>query len=184
MQHWTWIALAAMPFAALGFLYNRLVRHRNLLREAWSGIDVQLKRRHVLVPNLVEVVKSYAHHEADVLEEVTRARTESQRASAPDAAEAGEVQLTRALKSVLLLVENYPDLKANGNFLDLQHKLVDIEDQIQMARRYYNGTVRDYNTLVESFPANIVAGIFRFAPRDYFEIETATERLAPRIDLP
>jgi LemA protein len=175
--------------AALGvvfwtiYAYNRLVRGKNLVREAWSGIDVQLKRRHNLVPDLVEAVKGYARHEKAVLEKVTETRGRAAQASGIVEMQEGENALSDQIKGLLAVVEAYPDLKAARSFLDLQERLCEIEDRIQMARRYYNGATRDFNIRVESFPGNIVAKAFRFAPADFFQIATATEREAPEVDL-
>jgi len=163
--------------------FNRLVRHANLVREAWSGIDVQLKRRHDLVPSLVDVVKAHAGFERGVLEEITRLRSgaQSQRASAD--LQDRENVLTARLKSVLAVAEAYPELRASRSYLDLQTQLADVEDQLQMARRYYNGAVRDYNIAVESFPSNLVAVVFRFPLESFFQVEAATERQVPKVGL-
>ena len=163
--------------------FNVLVRHRNLVREAWSGIDVQLKRRANLIPNLVETVKGYSAHERRTLEEVTHARTAAESAGAVREREAGENALTQALKRLVALSEAYPDLKADQTFLSLHQELIEVEDHVQYARRYYNGTVRDYNIRVESFPSNMVAGVFGFAREEFFELETATERGAPKVEM-
>lgn len=165
------------------FAFNRLVRHANLVKEAWSGIDVQLKRRHDLVGNLVEAVKQYASFERTLLEEITRLRTQGEQEHHLKRLQGTENQLTDRLKTLLALVEKYPDLRASDNFLALQRQLVEIEDHLQMARRYYNGTVRDHNTRVESFPANLVAKTFGFDSQEFFEIETATHREAPRVEM-
>ena len=158
-------------------LYNRLVARRNHAREAWSGIDVQLKRRHDLLPKLVEAVKAYAGYEREVLRESVEART-----GAPSAERAAaENALTGRLRALLAVVEAYPDLKANRSYLDLQAQISDSEEQIQYARRYYNGTVRELNILVDSFPSNLVARQFGFAHMDYFEIELATQRQSPEL---
>lgn len=168
------IVVGSLAWAAL--VFNRLVRGRNQLREAWSGVDVQLKRRHDLVPELVECVRGYSAYERTVLDEVTQAR--GQALSAQGAAQASEAEggLANRLRSLFAVAEAYPDLKANQSFQNLHANLVDIEDQLQYARRYYNGTVRDYNTLVESFPSQIVAHFFRFKSAPFFEIESAVER--------
>lgn len=160
--------------------YNRFVKLVNLVKEAWSGIDVQLKRRFNLVPNLVEVVKGYAKHEAGTLERVTQMRVGSQNVSER---EAEEGQISRALANLFAVAEAYPDLKASQNFLDLQDNLDEIEDHIQLARRYYNGSVRDLNVLVESFPSNLIARIFNFTTAEFFEIELARQRDVPKIEL-
>jgi LemA protein len=174
-------ALSALVWIVLAF--NRLVRRANLVREAWSGIDVQLKRRHDLVPNLVATVKSAAGYEKGVLEEVVRLRGQGRAPQASPELEERENSLTSHLRSVLVLAEAYPELRANRNFLDLQGQLVDIENQLQMARRYYNGTVRDYNIAVESFPSNLVAGVFGYDLGTFFQVESATERRAPAVEL-
>jgi len=161
--------------------FNLLVKYKNLLREAWSGIDVQLKRRADLIPNLVEAVKGYKQFERSTLEEVTALRSKS--VSAEDIKDKADSEnaISHAFKSIFAVAEAYPDLKANKSFLDLHKNLVEIEDQLQMARRYYNGTVRDYNILTQSFPSNIVASGFRFDKAEFFEIEYATERQVPEV---
>ncbi len=163
--------------------FNRLVRHRNLVREGWSGIDVQLKRRHDLVPNLVETVKAYASFERRLITDVARLRSAVAAEAPLKVLQENENALTSRLRTVLALAEDYPELLANRSFLDLQEQLVEIEDHLQMARRYYNGTVRDYNIRVESFPSNLVAALFGFAAAEFFEIETATERRAPKVEV-
>jgi LemA protein len=175
------IAIIVVVLAGAIFLFNRLTRYRYLVREAWSGIDVQLKRRHDLIPNIVEAVKGYERYERSLLPDIAKVR--AQLGSARSVREKGEVEndLSRSLKGVFALVEAYPDLKANQSFLDLQRNLTEIEDQIQLARRYYNGTVREYNILVESFPGNLAASLFHFTRADFFEIEYATERQTPDV---
>lgn len=163
--------------------YNRLVRSRLLVAEGFSGIDVQLKRRHSLIPNLVEVVRSYSQHEHDVLDDVTRLRSQTVDAENMDAKQRDENALTDRLRSLLAIVEAYPDLKADGQFHQLHENLVEIEDQIQYARRYYNGTVRDYNTAVMVFPNNIIAEMFSFGTRNFFQVECATVRENVKVDL-
>ncbi len=160
--------------------YNSLVKLRNMARAAWADIDVQLKRRHDLIPNLVETVKGYAAHERGTLEAVINARAKAVSAKTPEERIEGENMLTQALRGLLAVVENYPDLKANQNFLDLQKQLAEIEDAIQNARRYYNAVVRDYNIKTEVFPSNIIASMFGFKKMPYFEIEEA-ERQAPQV---
>jgi LemA protein len=163
--------------------YNSLVRDRNLMQEAWSGIDVQLKRRHDLVPNIVEVVRGYGRHERTVLEEVTQARARSVEARDLPDRQASENTLTDRLRSLLAVVEAYPDLKADRAFLNLQRQLVEVEDQIQMARRYYNGAVRNYNIRIQSAPALVIAAFFGFRPAEFFQVGTATERLVPKVEM-
>ncbi len=180
---WFFAISGGLVALALVWMFNRLIVHRNRVREAWSGIDVQLKRRHDLVPNLVTAVKGYASHEKDVLEEVTRVRARSQGAQPGGDMEAAENDLSRSLASVFALAEAYPELNADKSFVDLHKNLVAIEDTLQLARRYYNGTVRDNNIYVESFPSNLIAGLFDFPTADYFEIELASERVAPIISL-
>lgn len=176
--------LLVLPALWCVYAYNRLVKHANLAREAWSGIDVQLERRHDLVPNLVAVVEAYAKHEHEVLESVTRARRHAlaEQEQAPEL-QRRENRLTGSLRSLLALAENYPDLLANRSFADLHDQLVEIEDRIQMARRYFNGSVRDYNICVESFPSNLVARALGFAIREFFELASATDRRVPGVEL-
>lgn len=150
--------------------YNGLVRRRNQVDEAWADIEVQLKRRYDLVPNLVETVKGYMTHEKEVFEKVTEARAGLMRGGAEDKLRANNA-LESTLKTLFAVAENYPDLKANANFLELQRELTDTEDKIQAARRFYNGNVRDYNTAIESFPTNIIAGSFGFAKKELFDID-------------
>ena len=165
------------------FTYNLLIKCKNLVSEAWSGIDVQLKRRADLIPNLVEAVKGYKQFERKTLEEVTSLRAKSVSAEAVKDKVDSENAISRALKSIFAVAEAYPDLKASRSFLDLHKNLVEIEDQLQMARRYYNGAVRDYNILTQSFPSNLIAGACRFGNSEFFEIEYATERQAPEVKL-
>jgi LemA protein len=156
------------------FTYNRLITLRNRAKEAWADIDVQLKRRYDLIPNLVEIVKGYAVHEKSVLEDVTRARTKAisaEQSGDPQKIAETENFLAGTLKTLFAVAENYPDLKASENFLELQRELQDTEDKIQAARRFYNTNVRDLNIMIESFPANIVANLFRFSKMNFFEIE-------------
>ena len=185
----TWIVLAAIVAALVAWgvsIYNGLVKRRNMAEEGWSGIDVQLKRRADLVPNLVETVKGYATHERELLENVTELRNQAQAAPAGDVAARGQIEgmLSGALGRLLAIVENYPDLKANQNFLALQESLQTVEHEIQMARRYYNGATRDLNVMVESFPSNLVAGWFGFGKKPFFEIEDAAAREAPKVSFP
>lgn len=181
-----WLAGAAVGCLCVWgiVIYNLMVRGRNLVLEGWSGVDVQLQRRHNLVPNLVEVVKAYAAHERGVLEEVASLRARSAQATEIRQRELSENALTDGLKRLLALAEAYPDLKANRNFLDLQNTLTRIEDQIQMARRYYNGAVRNYNILVETFPNNLLAGVLHRRRADFFQIVTTSDREAPKVEIP
>ncbi len=163
------------------WVYNSLVRARNIANQAWSDIDVQLQKRHELVPNLVATVKGYMRHEAEVLEGVALVR--GARAEDLPALAKQETALSRSLGRLFALAEDYPELKANDGFRQLHSSLVEIEDHLQYARRYYNGAVRDNNNLVESFPANLVANGFRFGTAEYFEIELASQREAPDVQL-
>ena len=183
MLVWTIVAVAAVMAIYAIVVFNRLVRARQMVNEAWSGIDVQLKRRSDLVPNLVETVKAYAAHERAVLEEVTALRGAAGMLAHDDvtARAKAEGALSAALGRVLMLAENYPDLKASANFLELQKELVTLEDDLQMARRYYNGAVRNLNVLVQSFPDKLVAGAFAFPARDYFELPDPGARNPPRV---
>lgn len=164
-------------------VYNFFIRDRNLIREAWSGIDVQLKRRHNLIPNLVASVQGYSMHEKTLFENITKKRSEAAKIEGIKDKAPAESDLSGMLKNLFIVAENYPDLKANQNFLDLQKQLVEIEDQLQYARRYYNGAVRNYNIRVESFPSNVVAGIFNFKQDNFFEITLATEKATPEVKL-
>ena len=181
----TWIVLAIL--AAVGFygvsLYNALVKSRQMVGEGWSGIDVQLKRRADLIPNLLETVKGYMKHERELLEEVTRLRSRAVGASnaAPHQRASIEGALSGALGRLMAVAENYPDLKANENFKEFQGALEETENEISLARRYYNGAVRNLNVSVESFPSNLVASRFGFRQAEYYEVENAAERAVPEV---
>lgn len=162
------IVLAALIFAAM---YNGLVKLRNRVENAWAQIDVQLKRRYDLIPNLVETVKGYATHEKETLERVVAARNAAISATGPEQQAEAENQITGALKSIFALSEAYPDLKANQNFLNLQEELTSTEDRISYSRQFYNDTVNRYNTKIETFPSVFLAGMFNFGPREYFAAE-------------
>ncbi len=153
--------------------YNRLVTLVNRAKEAWADIDVQLKRRYDLIPNLVNTVKGYAAHESSAFENVTKARAAAMGATSLADKGQAEATLAGALKSVFAIAEAYPDLKANQNFLSLQSELTDTEDKIQAARRFYNGNVRDLNTSIQAFPGNIIAGAFRFTAMEFFQLDAA-----------
>ena len=163
-------------------VYNKMVKNRNLMQEAWSGIDVFLKKRHDLVPNLVEVVKAYAAYEKTVLEDITRCRSEAMQAKDTEAQVTSENSFGKALSRLFAVVENYPDLKANTNFLRLQQQLTDLENDLEAARRYYNGTVRINNTYVESFPLNLIAGMFKFRKGVFFAADSS-EKEVPRVSV-
>ena len=161
--------------------YNGLVRFRNRVKNAWSQIDVQLKRRHDLIPNLVETVKGYAGHEKDTLESVVQARSRAVSATGVEQQGKAEGELSQALGRLMLIVEQYPDLKANQNFLALQEELTSTENKIGFSRQYYNDEVMQYNTKIQSVPANIVAGVFGFRDEAFFEIEDQAAREAPEV---
>lgn len=170
---WIVLAIVVVLIGIVVALYNALVTLRVRVDEAWSDITVQLKRRADLIPNLIESVKGYAAHEKQVFQDVTEARSNVINAAekGPKEAAAAENQFEGALKSLFAVAESYPDLKANENFLQLQQELVDTEDKIQASRRFYNGGVRDLNTKVEVFPSNLIAGMFGFKQREFFEVE-------------
>jgi LemA protein len=178
-----WIITAVVVAIALYaiFVFNRLVRLRNLAREGWSGIDVQLKRRSDLVPNLVATVKAYAAHERTVLEEVTASRQSSIAADDVARRASAENALGGALGRLFAVAEAYPQLKADQNFLALQQQLAEIEDQLQMARRYYNGTVRNLNISIQSFPDNLLAGVLGFREQSFFELEDRAQAATPAV---
>jgi LemA protein len=181
-----YIILAIVVVLLLGavVIYNKLVTNKNMVAEGWSGIDVQLKRRNDLIPNLIETVKGYMGHERGVLEQVTELRAKSLQAAGVGDKARAEGALGAALANLFAVAENYPDLKASQNFIELQKSLADIEDQIQLARRYYNGAARNFNILIQSFPSNLVANTFHFTPVEYFEIEAAAERAVPKVAFP
>jgi LemA protein len=160
----------------LAGMYNGLVQLKVRADSAWSDIDVQLKRRHDLIPNLVETVKGYAAHEKGTFENIAKFRSQAMQASTPGDKAVAENQLSGALKSLFAVAENYPELKASEQFTGLQTSLNSIEDNIQNARRYYNAVIRDYNTRVQSFPTNIIAGMFGFSARQFFEVESPGDR--------
>jgi LemA protein len=172
------VVFCVLPLVAL---YNRLVRKRNEVENAWAQIDVQLKRRHDLIPNLVETARGYMTHERDTFDAVTRARNMARQASGPAEASQAEEQLSQAMGQFFVVAEQYPDLKANQNFLSLQEELTTTEDNISFARQYYNEQVMDYNTAIQTFPANMVAGMFGFEEREMFEIELEAEREVPEV---
>lgn len=163
------LAVLALIIIAGVVIYNRLIRSRNRVDNAWSDIDVQLQRRHDLIPRLVKAVDHYAGYERATLEAVTELRAAAMQQANIGARGAAEEKLSLGIERLLALAESYPDLKANQNFLQLQQELVETENYLQFARRYYNGSVRDYNTMTESVPSNLVAAAFRFTPRDFFQ---------------
>ncbi len=172
------IAVVAMYAVSI---YNALVRLRNQVKNAWSQIDVQLKRRHDLIPNLIETVKGYMTHERDTLENITKARSAAVDASSVGDKSKAESELSGALQRFNLVVENYPDLKANQNFLALQEELTSTENKISFARQSYNDQVLFYNNKIEMFPSNILAGMFQFTKEEFFEIEVEAERDVPKV---
>jgi len=161
--------------------YNGLVKLKNRAKEAWADIDVQLKRRYDLIPNLVEIVKGYAAHEKEVFERVTEARSNAMKAETMKEKTQAENILSDTLKTLFAVSEAYPDLKASTNFLELQRELTDTEDKVQAARRFYNGNVRDLNIKIESFPVNLIASTFGFQKMELFELVETLEREAPKI---
>lgn len=180
-----WVILA-LVVGIVGYaivMYNSLVSNRQMVKEGWSGIDVQLKRRTDLIPNLMETVKGYMAHERETLEAVVsaRAKATSVAAAGPEARAKAEGELSAALGRLLAIAEAYPDLKANTTFLEFQSALKGVEDEIQMARRYYNGAVRNLNIQVESFPSNIIANMFKFTQSEYFELENEADRAVPQV---
>jgi len=176
------IIVAALVIIWLVASYNGLIRLRNRTKEAWSDIDVQLKRRYNLIPNLVNTVKGYASHERETFEKVTEARTKAMAAGAPGEKAEAERGLTGALKTLFAVAENYPALRASENFQKLQDELTDTENKIQAARRFYNGNVRDFNIKQEIFPVNIVAQMFGFKKAEFFELKEEEARTVPKVE--
>ncbi len=182
----TGILIAILVFLVLLILfiistYNRLVRLMNEVKNAWAQIDVQLKRRHDLIPNLVETVKGYMQHERATLENITQARNLAMRPGSVSERAQAEQQLTQALHNFFVVVENYPDLKANQNFLALQEELTSTENRISFARQAYNDTVMNFNNVIQMFPTNIVASMFGFKEQSFFEVENPVERAVPKV---
>ncbi len=179
-----WIILAIVVVVVLYavYVYNALVSLKNQVQEGWSGIDVQLKRRYNLIPNLVSTVQGYQKHENETLRQVTALREQAMNTNDIQKKAQVESALSGAIGKLMVQVEAYPDLKASQNFLDLQKQLADIEDQIQLARRYYNGTARNYNTKIQSFPDMVVANLFHFKAWDYFELDNPAEKAVPKVD--
>ena len=180
-MQWIGLVIIVAVFAGLISMYNSLVRLRNRVKNAWSQIDVQLKRRHDLITNLVETAKGYMQHERDTLSEITDARSRAMGADGPAAKGQAETQLSGALSKFMLVVENYPDLKANQNFLALQEELTSTENKIAFSRQAYNDSVLFFNNKIQMFPSNIVANSFNFTKRDFFEIENEAERNVPKV---
>ena len=174
------VIIAIVVFYGIA-VYNKLVRFRTLVEEAWSGINVQLKKRHDLIPNLMETVKGYATHERETFESVTLARNTAIQAQSVKSQEVAENQLSGALSRLLAISERYPELKANQNFMQLQEQLGIIETDIEKSRRYYNGAVRQKNIAIETFPSNLVANMFNFSKSPFFELESEAEKAVPQI---
>lgn len=178
----TWIVVAVVVVVAFWAIsvFNRLVRQKNVVAEGWSGIDVQLKRRADLIPNLTATVQGYAAHEKTTFDELARLRSQ---AGTQDVAQRAQTEaaITAAIGKVMAVAEAYPDLKASANFQQLQHDLSDIEDQIQMARRYYNGAARDFNVMIGQFPSNVVANFGGFKTAPFFQIDNAADRDVPKV---
>jgi len=180
------VVLVVVVLALLFFvvLYNRLVRLRNACQNAWAQVDVQLKRRHDLIPNLIESVKGYAAHERGTFEAVTEARTAAQKAQGPAEQAQAENILTQALGKLFAVAEAYPQLRATENFQQLQAQLAETEDKIQVSRQVYNDTTLTYNNAIQTVPTNVVAGMFNFQPRGFFEVQEEAEREAPQVKFP
>jgi LemA protein len=180
----TLIIIVAIVVAVLLWavtIFNGLVRRKNVVAEAWSGIEAQLKRRADLIPNLVETVKGYASHERQTFDELARLRSQGQAQADPAQRAQTEQAISAAIGKIMAVAEAYPELKASANFQSLQSDLAGVEDQIQLARRYYNGAVRDFNVMIEQFPSNIVANFGAFKPAQFFQIEDAADRAAPKV---
>jgi LemA protein len=179
---WIGVGIVAVVVIIWGIgTYNSLIRLRNQVRNSWSQIDVQLKRRHDLIPNLVETVKGYAAHEKDTLENVTQARAAAVSANGAKEAAQAENMLTQSLGRLMLVVEQYPDLKANQNFLSLQEELSSTENKVGFSRQHYNDEVMRLNTKIQSFPPNVIANLFNFKEEDFFELEDQAQREVPKV---
>ena len=184
MEIYIWLILGILIILGMwiAMIYNGLIRLKVRTNEAWSDIDVQLKRRYDLIPNLINTVKGYATHERELFENVTKARANAMNAQNPEEKAGAENMLSGALKSLFAVSENYPQLKANENFLELQRELSDTENKIQASRRFYNGNVRDLNTKIQIFPDSIVADMLKIGKREFFEIEEPKEKEAPKVE--
>jgi LemA protein len=176
------LGVVAAAILYLIYVYNSLISNKNLVAEGWSGIDVQLRRRADLIPNLIETVKGYASHEDKLFRDIAELRAKSiAGGSVAEQSQVGQA-MSAALGRIFAIAEAYPNLKADANFRDLQDKLSGIEDEIQLSRRYYNGTVRNFNTMIEAFPSNIIANFFRFTKSDFFDIGDVAAREVPKVD--
>lgn len=178
---WILVVVVAVIVGWALAAYNGLIKKRNQVQESWSDIDVQLKRRHNLIPNIVNTVKGYASHEQETFDKVTKARTQAMNAGSPEEQAKAENFLSSTLKTLFAVSENYPELKANANFLELQRELSDTENKIQAARRFYNNNVRDFNTAIQTVPTNIVANMFKFKEENFFELENEAEKAVPEV---
>ena len=179
-----WLVIIIVVLGFVGYIigiFNSLVRLKNRTKEAWSDIDVQLKRRYDLIPNLVKTVKGYAAHEKEVFEKVTEARTRAMAGQTKEEKAGAENMLSNTLKTLFAVSENYPELKANANFLDLQRELADTENKIQASRRFYNGNVMDYNTKTKTFPTNLIAGVLGFKKEEFFGVEKEEEKQSVKV---
>ena len=177
------VAILVLVAIWVALTYNTLIRYRNHVTESWSDVDTELQRRYDLIPNLAATVKGYATHEQSLLEEVTRLRGEArENVGSPESQARSENSFVSALSRLLVQVEAYPDLKANTNYLDLQDELTNTEDRIQVARRFYNGNVRDLNNKVQMFPSNLIAGLFGFMQGEFFELRDSASREVPVVD--
>ncbi len=174
-------AIIVITLIVVVVIYNQLIANKNRMQEAWSGIDVFLKKRYDLIPNLVETVKGYAAHEKSTFEEITRYRAEAMQAKNPQEQVESEKGLRKALANLFAVAENYPELKTNANFQQLQQQLADLENDLESSRRYYNGTVRENNIYIESFPSNIIAGMFHFEKGEFFIIDSKEKEL-PKVN--
>ncbi len=176
------IALLVLILIYIIYTYNQLIRLRTMLNEAWSGIDVQLQKRHDLIPNIVKTVEGYATHEKKLFENIAHLRSLGINANSQKDQEQAEVGLSKALDTLFVVVENYPELKANQNFLELQRELAVVEHDLQRSRRYYNGSVRNYNILIEQFPSMLVAKLSNHKQREFFDIKNESERAVPDVN--
>ncbi|WP_339610872.1 LemA family protein [uncultured Planktosalinus sp.] len=176
------ISLVILVIVYCVYIYNTLIKLRTMVNEAWSGIDVQLQKRHDLIPNIVKVVQGYASHEKNLFESITQLRSRGIKATGVKDQEAAEIGLSKALGELFVVVENYPELKANQNFLELQQELAAVENDLQRARRYYNGSVRNYNILIEQFPSMFIAKAANHSQKEFFDIKNETEKAVPNLN--
>jgi LemA protein len=184
MGDYTWLIILGVVVLVVLWgvgIYNGLIKLLNLTKEAWSGIETQLKRRSDLIPNIVETVKGYATHEKETFEAITRARAAATAATTPEERAKAEGQISGLIGRIVAIAEAYPELKANQNFLELQRELSNVEEQLNLSRRYYNGAVRNYNTAIQTVPQNIIAGVTGFKAAEFFEIEDPADRAAPKV---